>query len=58
MNECQHEVMVYESGDGYIVTICKKCGKILDKKKIGNAKNEGQWMEGLLKDNGGQILHD
>jgi len=53
MNECQHEVMVYESGDGYIVTICKKCGKILDKKKIGNAKNEGQWMEGLLKDNGG-----
>lgn len=59
---CEHEV-VTKIESGMIVTVCKKCGKILDSRPIAPQPNRNDavrihWNEGGIKDNGGQILHD
>ena len=53
---CNHEVTT-KIENGMIITYCKKCGKILDTAQASNG-SRGTWREGLIEDNGGEILHD
>ena len=57
MEECKHQIAT-KIENGYVVTYCKKCGKILDTKPLSGGSEPEHWKEGLIHDNGGQILHD
>ena len=56
---CNHDIIVSVK-DGLVITSCRLCGAILDTKPANNqnVKPQEPWSEGLIKDNGGQILHD
>ena len=60
MEKCEHHMVDVKVDAGYAITYCVKCGKILDKKKVARPGEEPdiRWESGLMKDNGGQILHD
>lgn len=53
---CKHETAV-KVENGYVITYCTKCGKILDTKPVSGSKNE-HYIQSNYPDNGGQILHD
>ena len=55
-NDCEHEIET-KVENGYIITYCTKCGEIFDSKPVPSER-EVHWNEGLVHDNGGQILHD
>lgn len=57
---CNHEIDI-KCENGFIISYCKLCGKILDKKPTGKRSVERKevFNDGsMLRDNGGQILHD
>ena len=58
MNNCKHKVEL-KVENGVAITYCVKCGAILSARPCGGeTRTKDRWQEGLLKDNGGSILHD